>query len=76
MHFVYCLISLLLNQTASWVAFLFLLVVAVVSILRTFIWFRKVRRERKFNVPAGGLINSEVPPSTDEVEEDKTPATT
>ena len=48
--------------------------VAVVSILRTFIWFRKVRRERKFDVPAGGLISSELPPSTDEVEEDKTPA--
>ena len=49
--------------------------VAVVSILRTIIWFRKVRQERRFNVPASELINNEVPPSTDEVDEDKTPAT-
>ena len=37
-------------------------------------WFRKVRQERRFNVAASGLIKSEVPPATDEVDEDKTPA--
>ena len=59
-------------QTSSWVAVLFLFVVAVVSIGRTVLWVRKLRRERKWNVSAG-LVNSEVPSSTYE-EVDKTPA--
>ena len=58
-------------QTSSWVAFLFLFVVAVVTISRTVVWFRKLRRERSWNVSTG-LVSSEVPSSTYE-EVDKNP---
>ena len=72
----------ILLQTSSWVAFLFLFVVGIVTIFRTFLWFRRRRQERRFKATASlvnnevlpaGLVNSEELPSTDEPD-DKTPA--